>query len=399
MQALNRQQRVVDLESDESNSTLNWTASPQETNVPDAIQDATIAMLDLDSEEEQSSSIEDGSSPLRSSSDGSSRRGSSEDNSSPRGANDEGSSHRGAFGRDGRWLIEAVAIGDGSADKNGLSIISGCPIASAQARAGHEGFHPVTWDESIFLGFPPTALRLETYAINGSRVAISGGFVPLCNIPASRASRQDKRLSRSSVVSGHVKGFIEKYRGVAVIISGIGARADVPWSKGIISYSQIRPFITSETHDCVSASLVNAVHALCGAKAAKCVLDVVDAETVLFQTLRSTGPILHRAKESVIGCRILRDEDLQRAIQRADRALAFEALETRTSDVYLVRLRQDGYVDHAVVVDAVRRLVIDSCEEFCLPLSADVLRKCGGTKSNTVRVCEVRRIVRTRENA
>eukprot|EP00171_Calliarthron_tuberculosum_P009467 IDg9467t1 len=79
--------------------------------------------------------------------------------------------------------------------------------------------------------------------------------------------------------------------------------------------------------------------------------------------------------------------------QRKERYLeqhykAFLEFEEPWWDVYIVRLRQDGHVDHAVVVDANNRIIVDSEETSALRCAAYVLERCGGEFVDRLRVCK-----------
>ena len=71
----------------------------------------------------------------------------------------------------------------------------------------------------------------------------------------------------------------------------------------------------------------------------------------------------------------------------------FRYLATRETDFYLVHLVQHGVVNHAVVVDARRKLIIDSEEKYPLTLTEEVLRKCGGEEAENLQVEDLRLIL------
>eukprot|EP00171_Calliarthron_tuberculosum_P020591 IDg20591t1 len=126
---------------------------------------------------------------------------------------------RGTFDPNWRWVVEALAMGDISVDSNELSLAPRVVHASAQARAAHENYHPIHWDDDIFAGARAGAIRLPTYAIPGSS-AEGPMETPACAVPASR---------------------------------------DHPG----------QPLVTASTDDCVTAALVNAVFAVRGEVAAR----------------------------------------------------------------------------------------------------------------------------------
>ena len=59
----------------------------------------------------------------------------------------------------------------------------------------------------------------------------------------------------------------------------------------------------------------------------------------------------------------------------------------------MVRLVEPKVVDHCLVIDGKRRLIIDSAEPFPLFLTEDVLRRCGGSEAKNLIVAEVRQIL------
>ena len=54
-------------------------------------------------------------------------------------------------------------------------------------------------------------------------------------------------------------------------------------------------------------------------------------------------------------------------------------------------------MDHAVVVDANRGVIIDSEEQSCLVILEDVLMQCGGPDADHLEVSQVLRIGRAKE--
>ena len=61
--------------------------------------------------------------------------------------------------------------------------------------------------------------------------------------------------------------------------------------------------------------------------------------------------------------------------------------------VYLVHLFQPNLISYTLVVDASRKLIIDSAEDFPMRLSESLWRKCGGEAATALRIGEVRKIV------
>lgn len=60
---------------------------------------------------------------------------------------------------------------------------------------------------------------------------------------------------------------------------------------------------------------------------------------------------------------------------------------------WLVRLVVPKKIDHCVLVDGGRGIIVDCAEKYPLKLSMDCLRMCSGSKSPGLRVEEVRQVV------
>ena len=49
-------------------------------------------------------------------------------------------------------------------------------------------------------------------------------------------------------------------------------------------------------------------------------------------------------------------------------------------------------MDHCIVIDGGRKLIVDSAEEYPLHLSVEAIHHCGGSKADKLVVAEVRQI-------
>ncbi len=92
----------------------------------------------------------------------------------------------------------------------------------------------------------------------------------------------------------------------------------------------------------------------------------------------------------------MRDPELEFTIQTSERKDAFRAIAARTSGVFIVRVRSNARVDHALVADGKKGVIIDSEELFVLRLSSDSLERCGGRGALKLRVCEVRVVLKSK---
>lgn len=143
---------------------------------------------------------------------------------------------------------------------------------------------------------------------------------------ASSGPRRDVQVPRSNVFSGHVRCHLEHHLDVALVLSGVGARGRAEWPSGVFTLVHGQPVLTSRTHDCVPVALSNSVFAVCGAKSAEVVSEVVEKYPGVLETLRQIAGILVNGKISIIGCRIMLDRELNQELQKVDRLVSFEAI-------------------------------------------------------------------------
>lgn len=75
------------------------------------------------------------------------------------------------------------------------------------------------------------------------------------------------------------------------------------------------------------------------------------------------------------------------------RMVPFRIFAKVQSGVYIVHLKQDAVVDHAVCVDCDKRLIWDSEEKCALSLTAKALVLCDGPEAKWLRIKDARRVV------
>lgn len=94
-----------------------------------------------------------------------------------------------------------------------------------------------------------------------------------------------------------------------------------------------------------------------------------------------------------MGCIIVRHEKLQKETFACEARASFVLVASLPKGVWIVRLLDEGNVDHAVVIDCNRRVIIDSAETCAIALTANNLFLCGGGGSKQLRVTSVREVV------
>eukprot|EP00171_Calliarthron_tuberculosum_P005698 IDg5698t1 len=122
--------------------------------------------------------------------------------------------------------------------------------------------------------------------------------------------------------------------------SGIGAREPVSWAEGIFKVQDGQPKYTSATHSCFKRAVIDAVFALHGGGTADVVQKCIDSDTRIYTSFKFLGGVLQKTKESVIGCRVVRNDDVQRSIR--------PMIEWRLSGQLHRRLAESTVLEHCV---------------------------------------------------
>ncbi len=163
-------------------------------------------------------------------------------------------------------------------------------------------------------------------------------------------------------------------------------------------------FATAGQYDCVEAALVNGMGALEDdlerrEKAAEIAKRAIALDRQWFLNFKPLGSIVNKLQKELIreglnGLHVLKlpKDEIRAAIKCSNRMNAFSWLASKTRGIYIVRLKQDSLVDHAVCVDAGRRLILDSEEIHPIRLSAETLALCGGSHAKNLRLVEIREL-------
>ena len=140
--------------------------------------------------------------------------------------------------------------------------------------------------------------------------------------------------------------------------------------------------------NCITAAIINAVDIVSGRPHAGALREYFFEENPHYLEIREATVLL---REMATGAEM-------RLLPKKDRELfninRFAYLAGRESGVYVVHVFEPKVSSHTVVINANRKLIIDSAEEFPMRLSEGLLRKCGGDHAKNLRVGEVRMIVK-----
>jgi len=286
----------------------------------------------------------------------------------------------------GRWGIESLLVGDDMVSKNGKAFERDVLYASANMSGNLDTYHRVDMN-SVNL-----RVRRAAVIIFPTKPLQKGIYPSVCILTIAYLENLVVELKYdlgTALVQGIVR-FCQKYRGLAIVVGGPGARerndALVPFHRQHVGVA-----VTLCTFfDCVEASLINALRCLNG--------DVAVGKAVRFFKERSqrcanvgqVGSLVHKLK---VKCQLRRCDlgDLK-LMQGQGRERAFEMVASKTEGVWIVRLYQSEVVDHLVVVDVKRKVIIDSEEIYPVKLSVSTLRMCGGPRANKLRVIQLYRM-------
>jgi len=204
-------------------------------------------------------------------------------------------------------------------------------------------------------------------------------------------------MQRAHVVYKEVESFLmdPRHQGVVVTIDRVGSRG--PAEDIIQEYDRAfgETFATTITYNCAEAALLNGIKALRGEDIA---IDVatemkLNAEEMVIDKLSGMCTFLKGLSFQQHGCQLRTDKDFESWLEAG--MCMFDWLEFRKTGVYMVRLYEDGKVNHAVCVDArpENRIIWDCEEAYPVKLTSWNLKKCAGSGSNAI-VKEVRELVR-----
>ena len=280
--------------------------------------------------------------------------------------------------------IESVVCGDGSR-KNGVALRNLVIYASERADGGYESYHEIDGD-SLRLSMRGSRKggNWNSRPVSDKSRNLKLNSVPKINIPAKKrhnhAWKQDK-LRHLAL------RWLYQHRGVALSVGGPGARGDIDEVERYLVKDQGTVYVQEEDGNCLGAAIVNGLDIVRGRTVADSTRDYFEQEIPHFLRLRDTVRLLH---DLGTGAEM-------RKLPKADRAIynenPFRYLASRETGVYIVHLVQHRVVNHAVVIDAHRKLIIDSEEEYPLTLTEAVLRKCGGEEADNLQVEDLRLIV------
>ena len=284
------------------------------------------------------------------------------------------------------FVVRSVVHGDDSVGKSGIKLKKGRYHGSGATKGGRESFYEIDI----------RTLRLHT---RGSR---AGGLWKFCevneNIDRSKiegprkVNIPKKRRSSVSWVQRKLREvateWMREHPGVAIAVGGgPGERDVVAWLPNDVvrAYGRV---MAQDNHGLrLGASLANAVNILRVREVAEEILERFQDSITPFERLGSAASALQACGAK---CELRK---VSRNKRTAFNSSGSKWLASRVQGVCVVRLVQANYVDHCVVVDGCRHLIIDSANECPVTLSKKNLKRFAGDSANNARVVDVREVV------
>ena len=261
-------------------------------------------------------------------------------------------------------------------------------FAASVGGARIEQFWRCEWDSGVTSGMPLGMISLETRPVSGMKSTGERGWV---NIPPNRRSGRHGGTERDQYVCRFLGAWCRRHPGTAVFLSRVGfgtrhARAELGRMCRIES-----PYSRQFGLDCVTAAAVDAVYQVLGQCSA-----VISARKFqgpqIHKSLRSIGRLYQRAQ---LRCRIVKLSNIAiSAIENSDNMMAFKWFsDNARKGVYIVHLNSAEGLQHAVVVDATRRCILDSAQLCALHLTTEALYVCAGSGVGSPRIISGRKVV------
>lgn len=272
------------------------------------------------------------------------------------------------------YTIERVMIGDGS---DGLT--KGLMYGSSVLFGDRTTF----WEldpKSIQLSFSKVDVRFFTAKSIHKRRSLNVTHIKV----QSRALRKvdPNKLTLETIVK-----FMKKNPGFFVKIGGPKKRIVTGSTKMFVTEAFGKNPIVSNDGGCMDAALINAVAALRDNNDWKDAKEKLEKVAYTYSNLKQCSRTLQQLKLKIQMNNISSD------LKHSFKENGFKMFNDVEGGVFIARLMQVNVVDHVVCVDANRKLILDSAEEYPLKLSAEALKLCAGDNCSNPRMVEVVEIV------
>jgi len=297
----------------------------------------------------------------------------------------------------GRWCIDSLIVGDG-----GCEYIEAGTLYASTLKDPVPTDQDTIWaipfalkdDLEMFRGYSRNGVTFPTKWLKRDGVPVRSDPVPTLCIPPIYAPLTDSQ--RAHVIFCEVESFLmdPEHQGIVVVIDQIRARSA---AINLISQYNLAlgpTFATKISYNCAESALLNGIACLRGEDIALTVAWNMQllAEEMVINKLSGMSTFLKGLDFHEHRCELRVDKDFESWLEAG--MCMHDWLEFRKTGVYMVRLYEDGKVNHAVCVDARpgKRVIWDCEEAFPVKLTSSNLKKCAGAGSNAL-VKEVRELV------
>lgn len=269
------------------------------------------------------------------------------------------------------FSIERLVFGDGSTDNSKRRLDENVYYGSTSRYGGYETFYEVELD-SIFL----FDCRLPPY------------IAEKLTVTAQTEETPETRIDYGCML----KEWLKEHKGVIADISGPGKRSNIRGISRMYVKDYGMVFMRCNAGLCALSAVANCFNQLVGREKALLVREKLRGGSVHVQTLRDITRIMRMVQADPTIA-------VKTSVQRIPKADMSEfkkdgfAYLCGLQQCAIVRLVERGKVDHVIVVDGRRKLIIDSAARYPLRLERKILKLCGGTSSAKLEVAEVRKIV------
>ena len=280
------------------------------------------------------------------------------------------------------WAIERIVSGDDMRSPSGIKLHMERFYGSAVSHGGHETFWEIDVD-TVSLSTRGASRICYKIKAATAMARLKGAPTKELEIPIRKSASRQRR-QRALLKS--VKDFCSKNPGFAVLLGGPGDRQARKDTSGFSDASAGEVFMRAKDGECLAAAITNAVFTLEGRALAEEAQRLLTGRSSHYRSVASCGRAMHK---------LSRKFDLRKVPKshmEGFKKNKFEWLGNLDWGVWIVRLVKPRILDHCVVVDGIRKLVIDSAEKHPLVLSSEVLRLCGGGEGENLHVAEAREV-------
>ena len=179
---------------------------------------------------------------------------------------------------------------------------------------------------------------------------------------------------------------LQRFHCTSVAIEGIGARGKIQGSRKFEAHDyRLKPF---RCNDAICVPATTTCRSLYGDETAWHAKTYFDSHPTTFTTIKQLFTFVHQLSVAVTIRRISKSERAQFDVN------PFAWLINSGPGIRTVVISNHGIVYHCVTLDGKKGIIHDRSSRYLFALTEDILRRVGGDDATTLRVAEVREIVK-----